>query len=169
MDSLFMEEQPSTTNLPSKVNTAKYNKIPGFIDTLNNAKLEAETQIENLKRLNKIKMNKSNFAINNSNIRKLNILVNKLQNCIDKLDRLAHNFLIDKANRLINETDHLLMVEANKLINESGALKRKTMKYVKRLQSKQSKEKKKSQKKKPQKKRKKSKKVKTKRRRTKRR
>lgn len=167
MDSLFMEEQPSTTNLPSKVNTAKYNKIPGFIDTLNNAKLEAESQIENLKRLNKIKMNKSNFAINNSNIRKLNVLVNKLQNCIDKLDRLAHNFLIDKANRLINETDHLLMVEASKLINESGALKRKTMKHIKQLKSKLSQ--KKPQKKKSQKKRKKSKKVKTKRRRTKRR
>ena len=144
---------PSVSNLPSKVNTAKYNKIPGIIDTLNNAKLEAETQIENLKRLNKIKMNKSNFAINNSNIRELNKMAKKLQDNIDKIDKLAHNYLIDKANRLIKE---------------SGALKRKIMKHNKRLQSKQSSSQKKSQKKKS-KKRKKSKKVKTKRRRTKRR
>tara|TARA_Y100000389_G_scaffold135867_1_gene133396 strand:- start:136 stop:600 length:465 start_codon:yes stop_codon:yes gene_type:complete len=154
MGSLFMEELPSATNLPSKVDTAKYNKIPGIIETLNNAKLEAETQLKNLKRLNKIKMNNSNFAINNSNIRKLNKLVKKLQGHIDKLDKVTNNYLINKAK---------------KLINESGALKRKTMKHIKRLQSKQSHAQKKSQKNKSQKKRKKSKKVKTKRRRSKRR
>ena len=59
--------------------------------------------------------------------------------------------------------------KANRLIKESGALKRKTMKHIKQLKSKQSHSQKKSQKKKSQKKRKKSKKVKTKRRRSKRR
>lgn len=133
MSSLF--SIPSTTNLPSKVNTAKYNKIPRIIESLTHAKLEAVKQI---------KKTTSMYEK-----RELNKLVKKLQGHIDKLDKVTNNYLINKAK---------------KLINESGALKRKTMKHIKRLQSKQSRSQKKSQKK-----RKKSKKVKTKRRRSKRR
>lgn len=133
MSSLF--SIPSTTNLPSKVNTAKYNKIPRIIESLTHAKLEAVKQI---------KKTTSMYEK-----RELNKMVKKLQDHIDKLDKVTNNYLINKAK---------------KLINESGALKRKTMKHIKRLQSKQSRSQKKSQKK-----RKKSKKVKTKRRRSKRR
>jgi hypothetical protein len=133
MSSLF--SIPSTTNLPSKVNTAKYNKIPRIIESLTHAKLEVVKQF---------KKTTSTYEK-----RELNKLVKKLQGHIDKLDKVTNNYLINKAK---------------KLINESGALKRKTMKHIKRLQSKQSRSQKKSQKK-----RKKSKKVKTKRRRSKRR
>ena len=150
MGSLFIEKLPSATNLPSKVDTEKYYKIPSIIKALNNAKLDSESQLKNLKILNKIKMNKHNLKINNLNIRKLNILVKKLQDHIDKLDKLTNKYLINKAK---------------KLIHESGALKRKTYKYIKQLQSNPLR----SQKKKYKKKRKKSKQVKTKRRRSKRR
>ena len=136
MSSLF--SIPSTTNLPSKVNTAKYNKIPGIIESLNQAKLKVVKQLK-----------KTTSMYEN---RELNKLVKKLQDHIDKLDKVTNNYLINKAK---------------KLIKESGALKRKTMKHIKQLQSKLSQ--KKPQKKKYQKIRKKSKKVKTKRRRTKRR
>lgn len=136
MSSLF--STPSVSNLPSKVNTAKYNKIPGIIESLNKAKLAV------------VKQFKKTTSMYEK--RELNKISKKLQDHIDKLDKVTNNYLIDKANRLIKE---------------SGALKRKTMKHIKRFQSKLSQ--KKSQKKKSQKKRKKSKKVKTKRRRTKRR
>ena len=138
MSSLF--STPSVSNLPSKVNTAKYNRIPSIIKSLNKAKLEV---------LKQYKQAPSTYDKN-----ELNKMAKKLQDNIDKIDKLAHNYLIDKANRLIKE---------------SGALKRKTMKHIKQLKSKQSHSQKKSQKKKSQKKRKKSKKVKTKRRRSKRR
>jgi hypothetical protein len=133
MSSLF--SIPSVSNLPSKVNTAKYNKIPGIIESLTHAKLAVVEQFKNTK---------SKYEQH-----ELIKMAKKLQDHIDKLDKVTNNYLINKGK---------------KLINESGALKRKTMKHIKRLQSKQSRSQKKSQKK-----RKKSKKVKTKRRRSKRR
>lgn len=128
MSSLFS----SGSKLPSKVNTVKYNKIPNMLKELNKAKLVVVKALKNTQ---------STYER-----RELTKTIKKLNSYMDNLDKLSHKYLIDKAN---------------KLINESGAFKRKTMKYIKRLQTKHSRSQKKSQKKK-------RKKVKTKQRRTKR-